>query len=71
VLAVRLALVAQLLAWHLFLVPPTSGVRVLATGLAYAAVLVVSVPLLRPRRRQAMPGTGAVIAAVAASTDGD
>jgi FtsP/CotA-like multicopper oxidase with cupredoxin domain len=55
-LAVRLALVAQLLAWHLYLVSPTSTTAVLGTGLAYAAVLVVSVPLLRPRG--AHPSTG-------------
>ena len=58
VLAVRLALVAQLLAWHLFLVPPTSRAAVLGTGLVYAAVLVVSVPLLRPRGPRAAPSTG-------------
>jgi hypothetical protein len=58
VLAVRLALVAQLLAWHLFLVPPTSRAAVLGTGLVYAAVLVVSVPLLRPRGPRRAPSTG-------------
>lgn len=50
VLAVRVALLAMLLEWHLFLVPPTSRAAVLGTGLAYAAILVASVPLLRPRR---------------------
>jgi len=58
VLAVRVALVAQLLAWHLFLVPPTSRAAVLGTGLAYAAVLIVSVPLLRPRGPRPAPSTG-------------
>ena len=58
VLAVRLALVAQLLAWHLFLVPPTTRAAVLGTGLVYAAVLVVSVPLLRPRGPRPAPSTG-------------
>ena len=58
VLAVRVALVAQLLAWHLFLVPPTSRVAVLGTGLAYVAVLIVSVPLLRPRGPRPAPSTG-------------
>jgi hypothetical protein len=58
VLAVRLALVAQLLSWHLFLVPPTTRAAVLGTGLAYAAVLVVGVPLLRPRGPRPAPSTG-------------
>lgn len=58
VLAVRVALVAQLLAWHLFLVPPTSRAAVLGTGLAYAAVLIVSVPLLRPRGPRPAASTG-------------
>jgi hypothetical protein len=58
VLAVRVALVAQLLAWHLFLVPPTSRVAVLGTGLAYAAVLIVSVPLLRHRGPRRVSSTG-------------
>jgi hypothetical protein len=73
-LAVRLALAAQLLSWHLYLVPPTSRAAVLGTGLAYAAVLVVSVPLLRPRgphrstgRSRAVRVTGGGLVAVAAA----
>jgi hypothetical protein len=63
VLAVRLALVAQLLAWALFLAPPTSRAAVLGTGLAYAAVLVLCLPLLclpllRPRALRPAPSTG-------------
>jgi hypothetical protein len=57
-LAARLALVAQLLAWHLVVVPPTSRAAVLDTGLVYAAVLVASVLLLRPRGLRAAPGNG-------------
>ena len=61
VLAVRLAFVVQLLAWHLYLVPPTSRAAVLGTGLAYAALLVGSVALLRPRGPR--PSTGRARAA--------
>ena len=47
--ALRVALLAAVLQWHLLLVPPVSDAAVLGTGLAYAAVLVGTVPLLRPR----------------------
>lgn len=61
-LAARVALVSQLLGWHLLLVPPASRTWILLTGLVYAALLAgtaaLSFPPLRSRRAapRARPG---------------
>jgi len=62
--AVRVALVAVLLSWHLVLVPPTSSAAVLGTGAAYAAVLLLATVLPRPGRRRLVRVLGAGVVAV-------